>query len=232
MWPKAKTFERYAGQGRSITAGLGRLSSFLVANLRVALWLAGVVIAIAALVVGYLAWRSKQETNAADQLFRAVTQLVSQGRTGEDAARREEAVRLLRELTSRYPRTAAAAEATLRLGTLHYTLGEYDEARKIYEAYLGKNPRGRVAFAAGIGVGDTYASQEKYDQAIEAYSRLINQFPTEPLLPEAYLNLARAYLKTGRQERAVDLYVKVIEGYPGSGWDKTARSQLHKLGRR
>jgi TolA-binding protein len=229
MWPTSKTFDWYADRRNSFVAGLRRFRTLAVGNWKIAAGLAIGVIIIVALVGGYFVWGSRQEADASDLLFRATKELESITRTAEDAARHEEGVRLLRELTTRYPRSAAAAEATLRLGTMYYTAGNYDEARNVYQGYVTRNPRGRVAFAAGLGVGDAYFSQGKYEQAMESYSQLIERFPQEALLPEAFLNLARTYVKVSKEQEAVRLYQKVADGYPNSGWDRTARAQLRKL---
>ena len=229
MWPTSRTFDWYADQRHSFVAGLRRFRALVVGDWKIAAGLAISVIVIVALVAGYFVWGSRQEADASDLLFRATRELGSSTRTAEDAARQEEGVRLLRELATRYSRTAAAAEATLRLGTLYYTVGEYDEARKVYQGYVTRNPRGRVVFAAGMGVGDAYFSQGKYDKAMETYSQLIDRFPQEALLPEAFLNLARTYVKMSKEQEAMRLYQKVAEGYPNSGWDQNARAQLRKL---
>ena len=232
MWPTTKTFDWYADQRHAFVAGLRRFRALVLGNWKIAVGLAAGVVVIVALVAGYFLWGSRQEANASDLLFRATRELGSGTRTAEDAARQEEGVRLLRELTTRYPRTAAAAEATLRLGTLYYTVGKYDEARNVYQGYMTRNPRGRIVFAAGMGVGDAYFSQGKYDKAMESYSQLIDRFPQEALLPEAFLKLARTYVKMSKEQEAVRLYQKVAEGYPNSGWDQNARAQLRKLMRR
>jgi len=229
MWPTSKTFDWYADRRHSFVAGLRRFRALVVGNWKIGAGLAIGVIVIVALVAGYFVWGNRQEADASDLLFRATRELGSSRRTAEDAARHEEGVRLLREVTTRYPRTAAAAEATLRLGTLYYTVGEYDEARNVYQGYVTRNPRGRVVFAAGMGVGDAYFSQGKYDKAMETYSQLIDRFPQEALLPEAFLNLARTYVKMSKEQEAMRLYQKVAEGYPNSGWDQNARAQLRKL---
>jgi TolA-binding protein len=232
MWPTSKTFDWYADQRQSFVAGVRRFMTLVVGSWKMAAGLAIGVIVIVAIVAGYFAWGSRQEADASDLLFRATRELGSSTRTAEGAARQEEGVRLLRELTTRYPRTAAAAEATLRLGTLYYTAGEYDEARNVYQGYMTRNPRGRVVFAAGMGVGDAYFSQGNYDKAMESYSQLIDRFPQEALLPEAFLKLARTYVKMSKEQEAMRLYRKVAESYPSSGWEQNARVELRKLIRR
>ncbi len=232
MWSTTKTFDWYAEQRRSLAAGVRRLATLIAANRKLAAGVAIGVLTIITLIPGYFAWRSKQEGDAAALLFKAVGQLASDTGTAEDVKNQEDGVRLLREVTTRYPRTAAGTEATLRLGTLFYTIGNYDEARTVYQGYLAKNPRGWIAFSVGIGVGDTYLAQGKYDKAVETYSKFIDQFPQEALLPQAYLHLARTYADMKREQDAARLYEKVAEAYPNTGWAQNAQAQLRRLIRR
>ena len=229
MWPTAHIFEWYTSQRRSLVGAVRRLTVLVVANRKVAAGAVISVVAVLASVFGYFAWGSKQEANAADLLFKAAGQLAVSRGTAEDLKKDEEAVQLLREVTTRYPRTAAAAEATLRLGNRFYALENYDEARAVYQSYLSKNPRGRIAFSAGIGMGDTYVAQRKYDKAVETYLGLINRFPQDPLLPQAYLNLARTYLNMNKTHDAVRLYEKIAETHPNMEWGQNAEAQLRKL---
>ncbi len=207
-----------------------RLGELVVTNRRLAIGVGLGILAVAAGIFGYLAWGRRQEETATNLLFKAASQLAIRASTAEQAKQQEEAIRLLSEVTSRYPRTAAAAEATLRLGNLYYGQERYDEARRIFEAYLAGNARGRIAFAAGLGIADTYLAQKQYDVAVPAYLRLISEFPREPLLPEAYLNLARAYTSIGKPRDATRLYEQVTEAYPNTAWAQNAQAQLRRLG--
>ena len=134
------------------------------------------LLALSGVIAGYSAWNSSKETNAGVLLRKAVSRLEVNSQAGQDTTKQEEGVRLLQEVITRYAQSAAAVEATLRLGTLYYTGGKYDEARSVYTAYLGNNPRGRIAFSAGIGVGDTYLAQRNYAKAVDTYSQLLEQF--------------------------------------------------------
>lgn len=229
MWPSTRTFDWYSEQRRSLSSGIRRLSTIIAANRKLAAAVAIGMLAIVALITGYFAWSSRQETKAAVLLFKAVSYVASSTGAAEDVKNQGEGVRLLREVIGRYPKTAAAAEGTLRLGTLYFALGNYDEARNAYQGYLMKNPRGQIAFSAGLGVGDTYLAQNKYDKAVETYSSLIEQFPQEPLVPQAHLNLARTYLSMKRDQDAARLYQKVVETYPTTAWSQYAQAQLRKL---
>jgi len=187
------------------------------------------LLAVSAVIAGYFAWSSSKEANAGALLRKAVSRLEASTQVGQDATKQEEGVRLFQEVITRYARSAAAMEATLRLGTLYYTGGKYDEARSVYTTYLDKNPRGRMAFSAGIGVGDTYLAQRNYIKAVEIYSGLIEQFTEEPLLPEAQLHLAKAYLGMNRLKDAGTVYEKLVAAYPETGWARSAQAELYKL---
>ena len=187
------------------------------------------LLALSAVIAGYFAWSSSKEANAGALLRQAVSRLDASTPGAQGATKQEEGVRLLREVMTRYASSSAAVEATLRLGTLYYTGGKYDEARSVYTTYLDKNPRGRMAFSGGIGVGDTYLAQRNYIKAAEIYSGLIEQFTEEPLLPEAHLHLARAYLGMNRLKDASAVYEKLVVAYPNTNWARNAQAELYKL---
>lgn len=198
-------------------------------------WAVGAAIGLLALSIvsaGYFFWSGRKETESAALLRKAVSQLDVISHSGADDAKQTEGLRLLRDVVHRYPRTAAAAEATLRLGAHYYTVGKYNEARTAYTTYLEKNPRGLIAFSAGLGVGDTYLAERNNDKAAETYSRLIEQFAQEPLLPEAQLHLARAYLGMGRLKDAGALYEQIVATYPNTGWAQRAQAELYRSGQR
>lgn len=173
----------------------------------------------------YSAWSGRRETDAAALLRKAVNQLET-SMPGPDDAKHDEGMRLLHEVMTRYATSSAVMEATLRLGTLYYTTGKFEEARSVYITYLDKNPKGRIAFWASIGVGDTFLAQRHYDKAAETYSRLIEEFAGDPLLPVAQLHLARAFRGMKRLKDAHVLYEKIIATYPNTGWAQNAQAEL------
>ena len=226
---RTKNLDWHNSPWRSITEIAKGLAILATEKWKAAVAAAIGLLALGAVIAGYFAWSGRQETDSATLLRKAVSQLEASTRADQDDTKQEVGVRLLREVMSRYARSAAAGEAALRLGTLYYTAGKYDEARTVYTSYLDKNPRGQIAFSAGIGVGDTYLAQRNYEKAVETYSRLIEQFPQEPLLPEAQLHLAKAYLGTNRLKDAGALYEKVVAIYPNTGWAQNAQAELYKL---
>ncbi len=229
MWPMTKNPDWYLKLQRSLRVALKEFGALVVANRKLAIGGAlGILVGVAG-IFGFFAWERKQEEKAADLLFKAASQLAIRASTAEGAKQHDEAVTLLRDITDRYPRTAAAAEATLRLGNFFYTREDYDEARKVYQDYLARDPTGRVAFYAGLGVADCHLAQAQYEMAQRAYARLITDFPQHPLLAEAYLNLARTYLKMGKPRDAAGVYRKVAQAYPNTGWARTAQAHFRKL---
>ncbi len=196
-------------------------------------WAVGAAVGLLALsivIAGYFFWSGRKETESAALLRKAVSQFEVISRSSSDDAKLTEGLQLLHDVIHRYPRTAAAAEATLRLGTYYYTVGKYNEARTAYTTYLEKNPRGLIAFSAGLGVGDTYLAERNDDKAAETYSRLIEQFAQEPLLPEAQLHLARAYRGMGRLKDAAVLYEQIVATHPNTGWAQRAQAESYNPG--
>jgi outer membrane protein assembly factor BamD (BamD/ComL family) len=230
MWPRTKNPDWHVDPQRSATDSATRFATFITGRWKWAVAAVVGLLVLSAAIAGYVAWSGKTETESATLLRKAVSQFEAGSRSGSDAAKQEEGIRLLHEVMNRYPRNAAAAEATLRLGTHYYTVGKYNEARTVYTTYLDKNPRGQIAFSAGLGLGDTYLAERNYEKAVETYSRLIEQFAQEPLLPEAQLHLAKAYLGLNRSKEAGALYEKLVATYPNTGWAQRAQAELYKLG--
>lgn len=202
--------------------------AFLTDRWRWAVGAALGLLALVAVIVGYASWSGRKETAAATLLQKAAGRLESAAPNGSDDAKHAEGIRLLRDVVQQYPSSAAAAEATLRLGTYYYTLGKYGDARSAYTVYLEKSPRGAIAFSAALGVGDTYLAERNYEKAAETYSRLIEQFAQEPLLPEAQLHLATALRALHREQEVGVLLEKIVATYPNSGWAQRAQSELYR----
>jgi outer membrane protein assembly factor BamD (BamD/ComL family) len=213
-----------------VTVSATRVLAFLTDRWRWAVGAAVGLLVLSVVIAAYFYWSGRKDTDAATLLRKAVGQLDAITRNASDGAKQGEGLRLLHDVIHRYPGTAAAAEATLRLGTYYYTTGEYNEARTAYTAYLEQNPRGLIAFSAGLGVGDTYLAERNYDKAAETYSRLIGQFAQEPLLPEAQLHLAKAYLGMGRLKDASAIYEQIVATYPNTSWAQRAQAESYKAG--
>jgi len=229
LWPRTSNSDFQIDPRRSSTDTVTRLAVMITDWWKWAV--VGVVglLVLAAAIVAYSVWGSKTETDAATLLSKAATLLETNSTGGPEAAKREEGIRLLQEVINRYPRSGAAAEATLRLGAHYYSLGNFNEARKVFTAYLEKNPNGQIAFSAGLGLGDAFLAERNYEKAIEIYTRLINQFPKDPLLPEAQLHLATAYQGAKRVTEARALYEKIVAAYPNTGWAQRAQTEFYKF---
>ncbi|NJD68735.1 MAG: hypothetical protein C3F12_00140 [Candidatus Methylomirabilota bacterium] len=218
------------GPRRSLPSGAIPLPDFIADNWK---WAVGAVIGVVvfAVVIGvYMAVGGRTETRSATLLQKAVSQMEAGYSSGSDPNKLEEGIRLMQEVINRYPKSAAAAEATLRLGTHYYTLGKYADARTAYTAYLEKNPKGRVAFSAGLGLGDAYLAEHNYEKAIETYTRLVEQFAQDPLAPEAQLHLAAALRGANRATEGSAIYEKIVATYPNTGWAQRAQSELYRSG--
>ena len=143
---RTKNLDWHNSPWRSLTEIAKGLATLAIDRWKWAVAAAIGLLALSAVIAVYFAWSGRQETDSADLLRKATSRLEASTRAGHDDTKREEGVRLLQEVMNRYARSAAAGEATLRLGTLYYTAGKYDEARTVYATYLDKNPMGQIAF--------------------------------------------------------------------------------------
>jgi CheY-like chemotaxis protein/Tfp pilus assembly protein PilF len=105
----------------------------------------------------------------------------------------EQAIQLVnRELQSQ---TKYASWCLRRLAGLHYALGDFQAAKKIYEDVLAKRDIGW----AHLGLGKVNLALENFDAAIEGLTDLINKNPN---LIEAYDWLSEAQLRKGKAKDA------------------------------
>ena len=97
-----------------------------------------------------------------------------------------------------------SAENYSRLGDMHLTRGELDQAISSYNKAIELNPK---LADAHNNRGLAYARKEQYDHAAGDFSRAIEINPT---FDRAYNNLGNSYVAKGEPERAISNYDKAI----------------------
>jgi len=109
-----------------------------------------------------------------------------------------------------------------------YNILKFDEAIKVFEAFLSQYPEGELVEKAMGELGGLYfatSTEDNAEEAIKKIKRLINNYPkNRPVpeeldisfeLPNLYENLGDVYrLKKGDYEEAIDAYKQVFDKYP------------------
>lgn len=123
--------------------------------------------------------------------------------TQRDQRGTEQAINALQDVINRFPETAYARDARLKLD-----LGRDHLAGKEME------------------VGRWYQSQHQYQAAIGRFQRVVDEFQTTNHIPEALHRLTELYLVLGLKDQARKTAAVLGYNFPGSEWYQDSYSQL------
>jgi TolA-binding protein len=187
---------------------------------------------------GYRTWQVRQEHAAQRLLTQALTSLDPTAPTpeGEEAEQPfsregEDALQLLQRTRQEYPSTAAAEQALLQIGNVHYQRGEYDSALEAYQTYLGQYPNGGWVLLAIVGKGYALESEGRYQDAALTFRALADRYKHHTLGAEALMGLGRCLTALDQPKKAVEVYERLITDYPATPWARQAQMQIASLQR-
>jgi len=116
-----------------------------------------------------------------------------------------------------------AAGALVNLGTIHYRLRNFTEARKYYERALEADPEYPLVH---FNLGNLCDEEGLTDHARESYQKALD---LSPRYADAHFNLALLFEKTGNMLQAVHHWKTYLKLDPASSWSAIARRQLDRL---
>jgi TolA-binding protein len=118
--------------------------------------------------------------------------------------RYEEKIKVLQQLSNRYPKSDYADDALYEIGRVRLTLEQEREAAAAYEQLLERYPRSNKARSASLERAMAYRNIHDYAHAIEAYKYTIERYPASQ---EAYIaveGLEAVYVETNRVNEFVE----------------------------
>jgi tetratricopeptide (TPR) repeat protein len=197
---------------------------------RLALKIAGVVVALALVGTAGWFWLRAEEARAQAALA-GTTEAVQQGEgplaTTEG---RQKAIGMLQAVLTQHGRSAAAAQAAYQLGNLQYRAGDYAAARAAYEIALAKGAGGSLRTLSASGVGYTWEAQKNYASAVTAYDAAARGLgPRQFFFEEALLDLARAQALAGKPAEARATYERLLKDAPETRRAEDIRGRLAAL---
>ena len=95
-----------------------------------------------------------------------------------------------------------------------YHDGDYENAVKLFAAYLRDFPDTVKAANARYWLGESYYSLAQYAQAITEFKRVRKDFPASSKVPDALLKTAMSYEAIGGREPAFAAYTELLQKYP------------------
>jgi tol-pal system protein YbgF len=107
--------------------------------------------------------------------------------------------------------------------------GDFEGARKKFEAFLKQYPNTELSGNAQFWIGETYYQKKDFEKAILEYEKAITKYPESSKIPAALFKQALAFLDLGDKTNARNLLRKVIERYPHSDQAEMAKKKLEVM---
>ncbi len=199
-------------------------------NLNKVLWGATILALLVAASLGlktYLDWRQQK---AAAELAPVMTGYAAAVEGKLDKAQLTKLVDELARVTQDYGSTPAGLQARLSLGDLRLSLGQWEQAKQVFEGLSQEKALGpELAPLALHGLGQALEGTKAYAPAAQAYAQAIAA--AGPNLGLAYkLDQARVLAASGDPKAAAEIYRAVLAQPAEQAVHERARVALAALG--
>ncbi|OGP90231.1 MAG: tol-pal system protein YbgF [Deltaproteobacteria bacterium RBG_16_48_10] len=154
-----------------------------------------------------------------------------EGKIGQVATKQMEIENLLRAKETSVEGKGVSA----RTGDLYkdayeaYQKGDFEGARRKFEAFLKQYPNTELSDNAQFWIGETYYGKKDYEKAILEYEKAIAKYPEGDKVPAALLKQALAFLELGDKTNGRNLLKRVMERYPQSEQADMAKKRLDTI---
>jgi TolA-binding protein len=202
----------------------------------------GAAILVAAIVGGWLYWRTHRANEAGALLGIAMATAQAPitpapslpgatqtpGTFPTEQARADATIKLLTQAADAYPNTDEGIAARYQLGSELLAVGRLDDAQAAFQQ-VATSGSTLYASLAKLGQAQAFMAAGKTDDAIKVYTELAaardSALPVDGLLME----LARASQKAGKPQDARAAFKRVVDEFPDSTYAADARQQLAAL---
>lgn len=181
-------------------------SRMLENNKKIIYWILAAVLAIAAVILGYIYLYQQPRNDKAATAYGAVD-LKAQGNDSIAAAE-------YMKVANQYGGTDGGNLAALQAGEILYRLKRYDEAAKYLEMFSTGEPVMKAN--ATCLLGDCQVNTKKYDAALSTYRKAIKQADGNPqIAPRVMMKMANIYEFKKDYAKALETYEAILDEYPG-----------------
>jgi TolA-binding protein len=206
------------------------------------------VIAVTAVIGGYLTWRAARDGKAQTLLASALTvaeapvytppppapgsppPVQPPGTFRSDRERLDAALPKLQAAADAYPDTEAGITARFRLAATLAELGRFAEAEQRYQEVIQKSgSRSIYRQTAKLGIGEAQLAQGKGDAAIATFKELTTDTNSTLPVDGVLMQLGRAAIAAGKSDEATRAFTRVVDEFPQSLYASEAREKIASL---
>lgn len=174
-------------------------------NRKPLLWIIGVILLIAAFVIGYVfIYRNPRLNEAAEAYSKVEMQTL-----GNDSVAAGEYAKV----ADKYSSTDSGNLAALAAAESYFNMGQYQKAIDYLKKFSTKE---KVLSAnAEVLLGDCYVNLKKYDDAISSYQSAVRKADGNPqIVPRVLLKEANVFDEQKKYDKALECYVTIYKDYP------------------
>jgi len=195
---------------------------YLRHNVKLYLFLSGVVVAItvAVVLVNYI-HDSREEKGRRE--FYKISKQIQTLNTDDTAS----AIKIIEDNLDKLGNTGAGMEATYMLGELYYSKNNWDVAAKYYEKITSKGD-GLIKELALIGLAYSKENKNDIKGALETFNK-IKDLKVSVYSAIAALGTGRCYQRLGDKAKALAAYEAIIIAYPDTDYARQASTAKASL---
>jgi TolA-binding protein len=241
-----KSTERHRLKENEVAHTVARLKTSFEIYQKPILAIGVTVVAVVAIAVGLVTWRSQTENQSRAMLADAMATERAQvaaapapgtpnpppppaGSFPTEKARNEAALTKLMAVANAYPTAQAGITARYHAAAILAALGRNAEAAQRYQEVAERAGTSVYGQMAKLGVADAQVAEGKFDQAIAVYKEMSavkdGQLPVDGILME----LARAYSAAGKTSDARQTFKRIVDEFPQSPYSVEAKRQMDLL---
>ena len=137
-------------------------------------------------------------------------QLFSQAEKMLQAKSYEKALAHFKEYYEQFPDAPLADAALMNMGSIQTILGDFEQARLIYQRLIDEYPDSHFVLDARFEILVMYYNQGEYGNVIEQASNFLKQKPSMAHILKTYVLLGDTYKAMGSPKDAVNYYIMAL----------------------
>jgi len=187
----------------------------------------GILVGAALVYLGvntYMNYANKKGQEAYEAAYYEVIKVKEINADDEALKKSEE---LFNKVITEHRLSKASRLAPLQIAHLKFLEKKYDEAIKLYQAFLKDVPENTVYQSlALLALAASYEGQGDFGKAVEALQKILSS-SEKSFKEQATLNLARVYGLSKQPEKAKDTLKEFVEKYKNSPFLSMAKARLN-----
>ena len=210
--PTRKVSRRHELREDKVVTAYARALGIFENNRNMVLGIAGGIVLVVALILGYAWNQGRQNETALTEMATAVQRY----ETGEFQAALDGDASFagLVEIANRFGGTDSGNLARYYAGDAYFRVGDLDNALEFFESYSkDANYLGASAFAGEASIHELKGDPDKAGDLFARAARVFESDITSPMYLES---AARAYVAAGSKSKAIDAYESIQDDFPAS----------------